>query len=131
MFCVRGKNNYCNVFVRCLSSDSFLLFVFICTYQSDIARGVGLHFYAAFFSPCSWPTLVFSFQPHQPRLLGAIASSPPLSSPEPPPLPHPVSQLILVSLMGHIWQRLKACSRHIPLRVETTRLFLTVKSQEE
>lgn len=30
----------------------------------------------AFFSPCSWPTLVFSFQPHQPRLLGAIASSP-------------------------------------------------------
>lgn len=49
------------------------------------ARGVGLHFYAAvftpplspaFFSPCSWPTLVFSFQPHQPRLLGAIASSP-------------------------------------------------------
>lgn len=48
------------------------------------ARGVGLHFCTAvftplspaFFSPCPWPTLVFSFQLHQPRLLGVIASSP-------------------------------------------------------
>lgn len=62
---------------------------------------------------------------------GPSPAPPPLSSPEPPPLHHPVSQLILVSVMGHIWHRSKACSRHIPLRVETTRLFLTVKSQEE
>lgn len=104
------------------------------------ARGVGLHFYAAVFTP---PSRLHSFHPvlgqhlcsHSshinPVCWGPSPAPPPLSSPEPPPLHHPVSQLILVSVMGHIWHRSKACSRHIPLRVETTRLFLTVKSQEE
>lgn len=66
------------------------------------------------FSPCSWPTLVFSFQLHQPCLLGVIAGSPPLFPPLLPP--HPVSQLTCVSVIVHIWERLSrsrsVCKKH-------------------
>lgn len=63
------------------------------------------------FSLCSWPTLVVSFQLHQPCLLGVIAS-PHLSFPPPPPRPppHPVSEPILVSVMDYIWERLSCFS---------------------
>lgn len=52
----------------------------------------------------SWPTLVFSFQLHQPCLLGVIARLPLPLFLLPPP--YPVSQLSLVSVMDHIWERL-------------------------
>lgn len=93
---------------------------------SVVGHRLCISIFALFFSPsvslffssslflCSWPTLVFSFQLHQPCLLGVIANSPLLFLPPlpPPPPPHPVSQLILVSVMEHIWERL-SCSESV------------------